>query len=744
MRRNCRKMRIRTKFLLYIVLPLLVVASASAFYMSSKNFSQLGVAAKKGFVLDTDLVASKISAENIRGISLAKSAAVSAEILFGNRASSIKMIRRMLEAFPFYTGATIAYSINADFNDFRADLGLKNIRDGKDVYADGAIDSYDFASNKTAATIDDWIAASGGGRFGAYLGRVDGDLVLSPLSESDISANFASLRKRMESGEKDLFLISEPGLNQAKVMSVEYCSAVISDMRLAGEVSFMSDFSRIQTIISSVRTVKGEEYFLISTQNRIIASSRFENIKTVSISDYYLDSAGNFVQNFLKEENGMLVRDESSKIDLAKYNGFYSSILQFAVDAAKNSASVSGEYSERKVSIFKDAKSSTSFYVDVSAVKGAKWLVVHIRPEVDFLSTAASSLAGNISMIVAVIAVGLIGLIAASGMSNRIDACRSAADNMAQGVFVDLNSTRSSSDETGRLLRSMSRAVKSVADSTERSIRSKETLRKTSKAISEILGNYTFESNSIDALIQKMSAMVGSIEKSRAEAAAELEKIDSAVNSTLSSGQSSRKEIVFIDDLTGVFSRNATSSMRRNASMSDKMRLINGVSADIEKVADESNLLSLNASIEAAKSGRSGGAFSVVAREINRISESISNSSSAMKTIVGDIESAIGYDSSESARLMETLGDFSQKYAKILSGMDVVVDRMKNAIPVVSQAMERVRKGGGDIDKANDMLSEISQSLKQLASLRAQLMASSEALSDEVRKMNNIPGNTNE
>ena len=290
----------------------------------------------------------------------------------------------------------------------------------------------------------------------------------------------------------------------------------------------------------------------------------------------------------------------------------------------------------------------------------------------------------------------------------------------------------------------MSRAVKSVADSTERSIRSKETLRKTSKAISEILGNYTFESNSIDALIQKMSAMVGSIEKSRAEAAAELEKIDSAINSTLSSGQSSRKEIVFIDDLTGVFSRNATSSMRRNASMSDKMRLINGVYADIEKVADESNLLSLNASIEAAKSGRSGGAFSVVAREINRISESISNSSSAMKTIVGDIESAIGYDSSESARLMETLGDFSQKYAKILSGMDVVVDRMKKAIPVVSQAMERVRKGGGDIDKANDMLSEISQSLKQLASLRAQLMASSEALSDEVRKMNNISGNTNE
>ena len=65
-------MRIRTKFLLYIVLPLLVVASASAFYMSSKNFSQLGVAAKKGFVLDTDLVASKISAENIRAYLLPK------------------------------------------------------------------------------------------------------------------------------------------------------------------------------------------------------------------------------------------------------------------------------------------------------------------------------------------------------------------------------------------------------------------------------------------------------------------------------------------------------------------------------------------------------------------------------------------------------------------------------------------------------------------------------------------------
>ena len=114
------------------------------------------------------------------------------------------MMKKLIEAFPSFFGAGISYSINADFNDFRADLGLKNIREGKDAYSDGALDSYDFSTNKTEVSIDEWIAASEGGRFNAIWQKPDGDLLLSPLTESETATYSSALRKRVEASEKDL------------------------------------------------------------------------------------------------------------------------------------------------------------------------------------------------------------------------------------------------------------------------------------------------------------------------------------------------------------------------------------------------------------------------------------------------------------------------------------------------------------------------------------------------------------
>ena len=728
-------MGIRAKFLLYIILPLLVAGAVAAFYTSSKNFSMLQASTKRAFVLDTELAAAKISTENIRAIAVAKSAAVSAEVLFGNRPSSIKMIRQILESFPMYSGASIAYSINADFNDFRADLGLKNIRDGKDVLSDGAIDSYDFASNKTSSTVDDWIAASGGGRFAAYIARVDGDLVLSPMSETDIGAGFSALRKRIDSGEKDLFSVGEPYIGESKTMSVEYSAAIMSDSRFAGEVSFVSDFARIQAVFSTLKISGGEEYFLISPQNRIIASSRFENIKSVLITDYYLDSAGNFVQNFLKEENGFLLRDESSKVDLAKYNGFYSAILQYAVNSAKNSAALTAEASEKNVSTFRSSRSAQRYYVDVSQVKASKWLVVHIRPEIDFISAAAASLAGNLAMIFVILTGALIGLFVFTGFTRRVNTCRKAADALASGTFAEIPASSFGDEETGKLMRSMSKAIKSVSGVIGETKRAKAALEKTAKGIAETLGNYAFQSNAAETLVGKMSAAAAAMTETRKSQTGELEKLEASVAESLRAGENSRREIVYIDELAGVFTGNASASARRNAALKDKMRSISAVSADIEKVADESNLLSLNASIEAEKSGRGGGTFAVVAREISRMSENISASSVAMKNIVADMESAMGNDSSESGRLLETLGDFSQKYVKISAGLDCIVEGMKNALPAASSAAEHSRGETADIDKAGDMLAELAELLKKLSDLRNELNDASELLSGEVAKM---------
>ena len=146
-------------------------------------------------------------------------------------------------------------------------------------------------------------------------------------------------------------------------------------------------------------------------------------------------------------------------------------------------------------------------------------------------------------------------------------------------------------------------------------------------------------------------------------------------------------------------------------------------------------MLSLNASIEAEKSGKYGSGFAVIAREISRLSESISMSSFDMKNIVRDVENSISYDSSESGRLLENLNDFTSKYSKILNNIDIIVDQIKIVIPYKDMLGTTSSTSASEMQKAFDLLSELGDSITTLNSLRGELMSTSERLSEKVRKI---------
>lgn len=148
------------------------------------------------------------------------------------------------------------------------------------------------------------------------------------------------------------------------------------------------------------------------------------------------------------------------------------------------------------------------------------------------------------------------------------------------------------------------------------------------------------------------------------------------------------------------------------AILSEKAGNINQVVTTITKVADQTNLLSLNAAIEAEKAGQYGRGFAVVATEIRRLADQTAVSTYDIEQMVKDIQSAVaagvmGMDkfSEEVRRGMQEVQQVGGQLSEIIEQVQGLVPRFEGA----NEGMQAQATGAGQISEALSQLSEAAQ-----------------------------------
>ncbi len=118
--------------------------------------------------------------------------------------------------------------------------------------------------------------------------------------------------------------------------------------------------------------------------------------------------------------------------------------------------------------------------------------------------------------------------------------------------------------------------------------------------------------------------------------------------------------------------------------MNEKTGNINSVVTTITKVADQTNLLSLNAAIEAEKAGEYGLGFGVVAMEIRRLADQTAVATYDIEKMVKEMQSAVsagvmGMDkfSEEVRRGVEEVRQVSAQLAQIIHQVQALTPRFQ-------------------------------------------------------------------
>jgi methyl-accepting chemotaxis protein len=174
--------------------------------------------------------------------------------------------------------------------------------------------------------------------------------------------------------------------------------------------------------------------------------------------------------------------------------------------------------------------------------------------------------------------------------------------------------------------------------------------------------------------------------------------------------------------------------------LSEQTQTIGEITTVVTDLAQQSNILAVNAAIEAAKAGEHGKGFAVVAQEIKSLADQSKQATEQVRTILGDIQKATGKsvlaaeqvskaveggvkqtaESGESIRkLAESIGEAAQAAEQIavssqqqLAGMEQVALAMEN----IKQATQQNVFGTKQVEQAAHTLNEFGQKLKEMVS----------------------------
>ncbi|MEM6453043.1 MAG: CHASE3 domain-containing protein [Cyanobacteria bacterium P01_D01_bin.105] len=179
----------------------------------------------------------------------------------------------------------------------------------------------------------------------------------------------------------------------------------------------------------------------------------------------------------------------------------------------------------------------------------------------------------------------------------------------------------------------------------------------------------------------------------------------------------------------------------RLGAMSEKANGINSVVTTITKVAEQTNLLSLNAAIEAEKAGEYGAGFAVVAREIRRLADQTAVATLEIESMVREMQSSV------SAGVME-MDKFSTEVTQSVDSMSLIsgqvagiiqqVQELSPRFSLVNEGMDFQVQGAQQISEAmvqlNDASMQTSDSFEDINAAITQLHKAAQSLQQEMSR----------
>ncbi|MDY2799322.1 MAG: HAMP domain-containing methyl-accepting chemotaxis protein [Anaerobiospirillum succiniciproducens] len=345
-------------------------------------------------------------------------------------------------------------------------------------------------------------------------------------------------------------------------------------------------------------------------------------------------------------------------------------------------------------------------------------VVKRIKEEVEGLQdTTSAYLVIGMSAVVILIAV-IIAALVSNGITRNLQAAVKTANEIAKNnlnVNVDVRSKDEFGD-LGEALRFMRNDLSdSIALVRKKAQELNQELRDTKIAANSIMDSSREAEQQAISVAAASNEMVATTQEIAANCERAAVLADQSSNVTQESVKLIRTTIKDIRDQSSY----TTNDAAKVQALADQTQKIGSIVGTIDEIAAQTNLLALNAAIEAARAGEAGRGFAVVADEVRALASRTSASTQEISSMVSQVQKDASEATSSMSASVEKINAVADRAARI-------EDTLNSIINFVAQVNDQIRMIATAAEQQTTATSEISANMQKITSDTEEIVHSAE------------------
>lgn len=387
--------------------------------------------------------------------------------------------------------------------------------------------------------------------------------------------------------------------------------------------------------------------------------------------------------------------------------------------------------------------------VDFMEISGTNWVLVSYVPETTIFAELAML---RTTMIVVAVVVLVILLVLMERMVHfMIKPIRSLTDSivtMASGDFtVDIKTK--GNDEITLMghsmkdftvaMRSMINDISNVSETLKGQAESStsvsgglyEASLRQSKTIDELNGTVDQLSASVQEIAESATALALVVSDTRDSS----NNAEDKMNVTVEVAEAGKNDMQKVGEAMGLIEQSINGLQESIDKVGAASQEINKIVGMIGEIADETNLLALNASIEAARAGDAGKGFAVVATEIGSLATNSNQSVQKIQTLINEVTSLVGETVDKAKGSVDEINTSSRLVHQAVTTFDTIYDNIVDANRVVNDMAANMLKVADVSTNVASITEEQAASAELISRNAGNIASESKNITDDSEKV---------